>query len=70
MSQKHRSHTTTFYHPDTIRKLQASGVEIRELGEDYYPERYGLCSRDEVYLVGNKRWLEKMCKIYRLKMSV
>jgi hypothetical protein len=57
--------TTNFYHPDTIRMLQESGV-IFVLGQ--YPNPYTMIGADtkEEFLVGNHIWLTKVCEIYQI----
>ena len=61
--------TTTFYHPETTKKLQASGVYLLYAGR-HYREMILVGPDGETYLRGNIHWLKSMCEKYELTFSV
>ena len=65
----YQNSTTNFYHPDTIRKLQASGGFI--VLDSSPPREAGLLvdSTGEHYLTGNLHWLKKICDTYQIKFT-
>jgi hypothetical protein len=61
--------TTNFDHPDTTRKLQASGAFIILNGGPHNPSGLLVDPTGEHYLTGNFYWLKKMCDTYRIKFT-